>query len=150
MRKLKKERPFIVDHGSWIIELRKASGEGGYYCFMGEEGPIISKEEVGAVQRFKSLQDAEAFVKELVRIYGLDIEEATPQLIVCKETESLWLDDREWPDGLSVEQLEDGTRYLLIRDDGVESTVDDLEEDVADAIVRVLEKIKRKLAPKKA
>ncbi len=70
-------------------------------------------------------------------------------MIVSKETESLWLGDCEWPDGISVDQLANGERYLLVRDDAEEFTSDNLDENVADAIVRLLEKIKRRLAPEK-
>jgi hypothetical protein len=115
-----------------------------------EGSPLISKQLAGQVQRFRSRRDAEWCVRELVKRCGVDIEEATPQQIVHEQTKSLWLDDAEYPDGLSIEQMDSGKRYLLVRDDGEEFTTDDLDENVADAIVRVLEKIKRRPTPKNA
>jgi hypothetical protein len=67
MSKPKRKRRFVVDHARWIIELRRVSGEGGYFCFTGPEGLMTAQEEVGIVQRFKSLEDAEACIKDLVK-----------------------------------------------------------------------------------
>jgi hypothetical protein len=144
-------RDVPIHTNCWVVRLEKASGESGYYCFHDMKGEInVSAKKSGMVQRFASRRDAERCIRELVKVNGLDIEEATPEEIVHDKTYSLWLGDTEWPDGISVEQSENGKRYLLIRDDGEEITTEDLGDNAADALVRVLDKIRKALTQKKS
>jgi len=61
---------------------------------------------------------------------------------------SFWLTRDKWADGVSIETDEtNGHRYLLVREDSEEFTTEEIDDNVADAFVRLFEKINERLGP---
>jgi hypothetical protein len=97
----------------------------------------------GKVQRFASRDDAERAARRLKKEFGLNIEQATPEERVHEPTCELRLRRGDPPDAISVTLDEKtGTRYLLLCDDGEEIAGNNLDDDVADMLVRILQKTK--------
>lgn len=134
-----------VHTNRWAIKLEKATGETGYYCCVGADGIVVHKELGGSVMWFDSRKDAERSIRWLCKHFDLDKEEAKPEPWVFERTYGVWLKGKEWPDGFAVERDEEtGSRYLLMREDGQE-TSHEIPDEVADLMIRLLKVLKKRL-----
>jgi hypothetical protein len=131
-----------IHTNDWVLRLDTASGQSGYYEAVGSDGIFLSPNATGRVCRFKSREDANRHALWLAKQGFINDEEATPEEIVHEKVKSLWLGDSECPDGMSVELDEkSGKRYLLLRDDREEISCDEFDDNFADMLVRILDKL---------
>ena len=132
---------------AWVLRLEKNEfGDEGYYCFFNDDGPCVRKELGGLVQRFPTEKAAQKAARWLHKEYGVGEEHITPELIAHETTASFSIGTGKYPDGMSLERGEKtGKRFLVISQDGEECTTDDLDDNAADAIVRVFEKLNASL-----
>jgi len=132
---------------AWVLRLEENElGQSGYFSARGGDGVRFCEQLSGMVNRFSTEKQAQKAALYLHRKFGIPKERITIELVAHESTASFWLGDGEWPDGISVEHYEKtGQRYLLIRQDGEEFTTDDLDDKAADALVRLFEKLNRRL-----
>jgi hypothetical protein len=123
-------------------------GDGGYFCMVGPDGIVVREELGGLVQRFATEEDARGVARHLRKKFAIGEEHITPEMRAHETEGSFWLTCDEWADGISIETEDaSGRRYLLVREDGEEFTTGDIDDNVADALVRLLAKFNQRLGP---
>jgi hypothetical protein len=150
-RKEKLKRPIAPPGMAWVIRLEATERHaGGYFWGLGFEGIIVRRRLDGQVCRYPSEKHARDASRWLQRKYRINKEYITIELIAHDVEASVWLGTDECPDGMSLEIFaKSGKRFLLIRDDEEEFTTDDIDDNVADAIVRIFDKLNRRLYPRR-
>jgi hypothetical protein len=130
----------------WVLRFEENdSGDAGYFCFFGPGGILTRRELSGPVARSHSEKEARKCSRWIQKKFGVDAEHIQLEEIVHEKVKSCWLSDGDDPDGISVELSErDGKRFLYVCDSG-EGFTGELDENMADALVRVLDKINHRL-----
>jgi len=123
----------------WVLRLEQNEfGDYGYFCLAGPDGITVRKQPGGLMQRFITEEDARRTAQWLRKTYKIDDEHVTPELLAHETEASFWLTRDKWADGVSIETDEtNGRRYLLVREDSEEFTTEEIDDNVADAFVRL-------------
>jgi transcriptional regulator with XRE-family HTH domain len=117
---------------------------GWFFGHGSDRRSVLTTEEVALAQKWPTQADAQRVLDILVAEGAVARPVAQIEEVAAESAYSLALGESEWPDAIEVLER-DGGRMLLVRDAG-EETTQDLDEEVADVLVRLLAKLKGRLA----
>jgi hypothetical protein len=129
---------------SYIIYMENELGQKGYHGMITLDGEYTVLPAPDNAVRFETEDDAEAAVLEFP---DQQREEARIDLIATDTTAELKLGGRYRDDGISVVEI-NGGRYMVACNAGFEAS-EAIPDEVADALVPILLKIKARLASTK-
>jgi hypothetical protein len=129
----------------YYIFLANEQGQKGYLADLQDpvNGRLLVCADISGATRFDGEEQAEKRLYELEAEYGLNREEANIEPHVVDDTFVLRLGGANHDDGVSVVR-EGERRFITVHNMGLEAS-EELPDEVADLLVRVLWKVDRRL-----